>query len=482
MPVLATALSYQRLFQTHASVRLLRADNAAVIGAILAGHLGGPGVRLPADDLYELVEAELEVLRDHLELPKNARAYCDDWRRQGFLIRRPAGDARGETFELSPEAHVALRMIAQLDEPRTTATQSRLLSLAQAVRQLAVDTDPESEGRLSALRADRERIDAEIARIEAGDFEVLDERASVERATDILLQIQDLPADFAGVRSRFEQLNQDLRARILESDGNTRVLDDVFRGVDLIEASDEGQTFSAFSSLIRDPERSSALERDLTIVLERDFMTSLPPDARRALRSLVQDLKRNSRDVHQVLTEFARGLRRYVYSQEFQRDRLLRDALTEALSAAVPASRHVKPTTSTDLEIELSALPMWSVGEVRPHDPDDYDTGAALDDAAPGAVDFAVLAAIARESEIDFVELIGNVNAVVRHHRPASVGHILRTHPASQGLASVVGLLSLATTHGTLNTTRTETLAWLGTDEVERVATVVLHEFHEEIA
>lgn len=483
MSALATALAYRRLVADHATLSMLRADHAAVVAALLSTHLGKPGARLAADDLYELIDADLEVLRDHFVLPQTARAYCDAWRRDGFIIRRPSAGTRGETIELSPEAHVALRVFAQLDEPRSSVTQSRLLSLAQAVRQLAIDTDPEADRRLASLHAERDRIDEEIARIKAGDFEVLDSRSSLERVNEVLLQAQDLPADFAGVRSRFEQLNHELRARILDvDDTQSSVLDDVFRGVDLIESSDEGQTFRAFSMLIRDPERSSALESDLSAVLGREFVRALSPEARRTLRSLVHDLKRNSREVHAVLTEFARGLRRYVYSQEFQRDRALRDALQEALAAAVPASRQVRPTSAFGQDIELSSLRFSSVGEITVHDPTEYDTGASLADAEAGTVDLIALAAIARESEIDFTELIDNVNLVVAERRPVSVGEVLGFRPATQGLASIIGLLSLATTYGEVDPLHTEHLGWLGADGVAREADVAVHTFSEAIA
>lgn len=478
---LAQALAYRRLTDDSAALRLLRADHAPVVAALLGTHLGEPGARLLAEDLYELIDSDLEVLRDHFDLPKTARAYCDDWRNTGLLVRRPAADARGETLELSADAVAALRVFTQLDAPRSSITQSRLLSLAQAVRQLAIDTDPDTNRRLAALQAERDRIDAEIERVGSGEIEVLDGRQAAERALDVLVQARDLPGDFAGVRARFEELNHELRARILDADGQSTVLDDVFRGVDLIESSDEGQTFSAFLSLIRDPEQSTAFEADLSAVLERDFAGLLDPDARRTLRSLVRDLKRGSRDVHGVLTEFARGLRRYVYSQEFQRDRALRDALQAALAAALPASRSVRPYAALPRELELSALPMATVGELVPHDPTDFDTGATLADAESGTVDLAALAAIARETEIDFAELIDNVNEVLASHGPASVGEVLHHAPATQGVASVVGLLSLAMAHGEVRPEQTELLTWVGADDVDRSAEIGIHVFTERI-
>nr|WP_317696408.1 DUF3375 family protein [Aeromicrobium sp. REDSEA-S32_B7] len=310
MSALSKALAYRRLVDEHAALRLLRADLAPVIAGILAERLGAPGMRMPTEELHAAVEADLEELRLHEELKQNARAYCDDWRNAGFLVRRTDRDSRGETYELSAAAHLALRMFSQLETPRTTITESRLVGLAAAIRQLARDTDPDGTRRLEVLLTERDRIDAEITAVRGGEVTTLDDRRAAERLADILLQAEHLPGDFAGVRARFESLNQDLRASILDADErHGSVLDDVFRGVDLIEASDEGRTFTAFAALIRDPERSAALDTDLAALLERDFARAIDPGARRALRTLVRDLKHGSRDVHQVPTSSCRRSR-----------------------------------------------------------------------------------------------------------------------------------------------------------------------------
>jgi hypothetical protein len=458
---------------------MLRADNLPIVAAVLAEHLGSPGARLPAAEVHELVDADLEQLGDHFALPsKNAKSYCDDWRASGILIRRPSADARGETYELSAGAHGAIRVLAQLEAPRSTATESRLFSLASALRQLAIDTDPDATRRLAALEHDRYLIDLEIERVRGGELTMLDERRARERVADVLQQAQDLPADFARVRARFEQLNHDLRTSILNADdAQSTVLDDIFRGVDLIESSDEGRTFTAFSALIRDPERSATLDADIAAILDRDFAARLTPGSRRDLRSLIREMKTGSRDVHGILTEFARGLRRYVHSQEFHRDRVLRGILQKALAAAVPARTRIRPYAEVGVELEISAMRMSSAGEITPHDPSEFDTGALLGDDTPATINFAALAAIARESEIDFTELSANVNETLAASTWASVGDVLAQHPATQGVASIVGLLSLATQYGVVEQENYEELAWRGVDGINRSAVVDRHVF-----
>lgn len=501
MSALVQALRVQRLVREDATLRMLRMDNLPLIVGVLTEHLSAPHATVPTHELHDAIDAELDALRTDLSLTdRTAKAYCEDWRQAGFLIRRPAGDSRAEVYELSSEARRGLRMVDQLLAPRTTATESRLVSLITSLHQLAVETDPDVARRLEALQAERDVLDERIRRIGAGEEDVLDERRALERIHDVLAQAEDLPTDFARVRSRFEDLNHELRVSILTGDGLPGiVLDEVFRGVDLIESSDEGQTFAAFSRMVRDPETSESFESDVRAVLDREFTETLPTSARVALRGLVRTLKDGSRTVQDTLTDFARGLRRYVLSLEYQRDRQLRMTLQDALASAVPASQATRPWRQTGMELELTGMSLTSVGELTLHDPQDYDAGPLLEDAEVAVVDVETLRAIARQAEIDFDELEKNVDTVLRERSSATVAEILHIFPASQGVASVVGLLSLAARHGEVDADQVDTLTWTASvDDQEdeaiagpstagprdpnlRTAQVIRHRFTERI-
>jgi hypothetical protein len=485
MSSLVRALTVQRLLREDSTLRMLRMDTLPVLSGILDEHLGAPNARIPTQDLHEAVDAELDSLRTHLDLSdRTAKAYCDDWRQAGLLLRRPASDARAETYELTPEARHGLRIIGELIAPRASATESRLVSLTGALHQLAIATDPDVGSRLEALQAERDALDERIRRVRSGETDVLDSRRALERVGDILAQAEDLPTDFARVRARFEELNHELRVNILTGDDLPGgVLDEVFRGVDLIESSDVGQTFAAFSRLVRDPEISESFEADLRAILDRDFARSLSPSSRTALRGLVRTLKDGSRTVQDSLAEFARGLRRYVLSLEYQRDRQLRLTLQDALAAAVPALASTRPYHPSGLALEMTGMQLASVGEVTLHDPSEYDAGPVLDDAPVAVVDVETLRAIARQTEIDFAELEDHIHAVLtgvtaeRLSAGVSVAEVLEAFPASQGVASVVGLLSLAARHGTVDAGHTDLVSWDGEDGRPRHARVVRHAF-----
>ena len=450
MSSLAAALGFERMRRDDPAWALLRAENAPIAAAVLATHLGGERRRLPAPELFERVEADLDELRDHgFDLPRPAQAYCADWRAAGILVRRPSEESRGETFELSPGALAAIQFLSQLLEPRQTATESRLATIADRVGRLAQETDPDASSRLAQLYAERDRIDAQIERVSRGDVEVLDTAKAAERAREIIDLAETVPLDFARVRTEIERISRDLRERILDSDeAQSRVLDEIFHGVDLLAESDAGRSFAGFYALILDAETNAVFEAGIDSVLARDFAKQLTPAQRRALRRLLSTLQEQSAEVHEVMTGFARGLRRFVQSQEYQRDRAIKRLVRSALADALPVARAVKPYTPMGLELALSSVAFGSVGRIALHNPADLETTRDVESRADVPVDLDALRELARETEIDMAELTHNVNSVVAVQGRATIAEVLEHRPATQGVASLIGLIVLADRHG----------------------------------
>jgi len=483
MSAVRSLLRLQQLLSDDIALRLLRSDNAAVTVALLNEHLGGETHRRPAEELYELVDADLELLRDHIDLPQTAQYYCAAWRESGFLVRRPAAESRGETLELSPGALTAIRVFEQIAEPRPTVTESRLASIASQLNALAIETDPDTTRRLKLLEAQRSAIDERIAQVRRGESAVLETDRVLERAQDVISQAQDVPADFARVQARFEELNRSLRTAIIESEGSQRrVLDDVFRGVDLIDDSEEGRTFAAFAALVLDPTLGAAFEDDIDQVLSRPFSAHLNQADRRLLRRFFGALKERSAEIQDVITSFARGLRRYVQSQDYMRDRVLRSSIQEALAAGTRAAKYAKPYQQTGLTLDLSSVRMTSIGEICLHDPAELDASEPIAVEESDEIDLEALKAIVRLSEIDFDELIANVNAVLAEQESATVGDVLARFPATQGAASVIGLVSLAAGQGVVDAENVEIVRWTGNDytgehDVGRASELQVHRF-----
>lgn len=481
MSVLTRALRLKQVIESDAAWDLLRKDrdHAPVAAAILAEHLDGEVRQVDALELYEKVNADLAELRSHgLDLALTARGYLTDWAKAGYLIRRPVAATRGETFELSPDGLAAIRFLESRDSPPQTMTESRLASLSRQLRQVVIDTDPRAERRLARLQEERDRIDALMEAIRSGQDEPLSKPRALERIRDLVAQAAALPDDFARVMAEFEELNSTLRAKILESDESQRVvLDDIFRGVDLIGQSPAGRSFSGFSNLVLDPVLGPEFEEDVRDILSREAASDLTVPERRLLRQLLTTLKDRSAEIHDVITAFAKGLRRYVISQDYQRDRVLRRVLLEVLNRGRELTNALPPPRKIGFGLDLTAVGLVSLGEIRLHDPADFDaSGTELESDEGEAVSLQELKVVARQTEIDFSELAANVNAAFTEAGAVTVGQVLDRYPATQGVASVIGLLSLAADQGVLGD-ETEEVAWDGADGAHRRAWVAAHRF-----
>lgn len=481
MSVLIRALRLKQMIESDSAWDLLRKDraHAPVVAAILAGHLDGEVRQVDALELYEKVDADLAELRSHgFDLALTARGYLTDWVKAGYLVRRAVAATRGETFELSPEGLAAIRFLESRDTPSQTMTESRLASISRQLRQVAIDTDPAAERRLARLQEERDRIEAQMEAIRSGEEEPLSGPRVLERIRDLVAQAAALPDDFARVMAEFEELNSTLRVKIIESDESQRaVLDDIFRGVDFIGQSPAGQSFSGFSNLVLDPVLGAEFESDVRDVLSREAAGDLTIAERRLLRQLLTTLKDRSAEIHDVITTFAKGLRRYVISQDYQRDRVLRRVLLEALSRGRELKDALPPPRKIELELDLTAVGLVSLGAIRLHNPTDFDaSGTELESDVGDVVSLDELKAIARQTEIDFDELAANVNAVVAEAGAVTVGQVLERFPATQGVASVVGLLSLAADQGVVGD-EAEEVAWDGVDGAHRRARVASHRF-----
>lgn len=268
----------------------------------------------------------------------------------------PAG-ATEEQYELSAAAETAIRFVFGMQQRRTTATESRLAVVVEQLVKLAESTDANRETRLAALLEEKRRIEAEIERItKAETVPTLEESQALERAREIIRLADELIGDFRRVRTEFEQLNRELRGRIMsEDESRGAVLEALFADVDLISESNAGRTFNAFWRLLTDPVQSAGLDDALDQVLTRDFSRKLDPQERLFLRRVTGILLEQGGEVHDVMQNFARSLKHFVQSREFLEQPRLARLLVDAQRAAHVVKEYVKPYEGLPYELTLTS-------------------------------------------------------------------------------------------------------------------------------
>lgn len=283
--------SFQEL-RTQPLWKLLAADNAPAILSLLAEHLADEDHGLRASEFFARLDHSLEELRAaNVEMPQSAREYVAQWLSQGLLERTLPYGSDEDVYSLTSASAEAIRIVSGMAKPHSEATESRLALVIDALDTLEEDTDRDIERRRTRLMKDMSRLRSELEAVERGDIHVLDKDTALERAREILTLFSGLVGDFHRVKDRFEELNSDLRRKIMEGTGSRGdVLDDVFAGLDLIRMSAAGRTFFAFWRLLNDPVASSRLEEAIDAVLSRDFAEGLTLEERRMLRFMRRSL------------------------------------------------------------------------------------------------------------------------------------------------------------------------------------------------
>lgn len=360
--------------------RLLASDNGPTVIGLLQSHLYEKERRLPASILLERLTRDLEELRAQGDdFPQTAQAYVANWLSDGYLERRFPPGATEEEYELSTATVEAIRFLSAIAEPHSAATESRLSLVIQALVKLDEDTDTDKYRRIDRLMAEKGRIDKEIEAIRKGQMRVLTRDSALERTREIITLAADLTGDFRRVRDQFEQLNRELRERIMDSDGNRgEVLDSLFAGIDLITESEAGRTFSAFWRLLTDPEQAAMLDASLDSVMSREFVSELDIRDRRFLLRLTRSLLEQGGAVHEVLQTFARSLKHFVQSREYLEQRRVNQLLKEAQRAALAIKDEVKATEALEYSLELTSSRLRSLSQWVLYDPSLQATPEAM--------------------------------------------------------------------------------------------------------
>jgi hypothetical protein len=478
MSIFKSVVTYQRL-RDGPLWRLLAADNAPILVAVLQANLLDGDGKLPASILYERLTRNLEDLRTAGEdMPQTAQAYVIDWLANGWLIRRFPTGATEEEYELSADAARAIRMIRDLDQPRTVATESRLSVVIQLLAQLVEATDTDVQRRLNSLLTERDRIDRKINAVRQGQVNVLADERAVEQAREVINLATELAADFHHVRDRFDQLNRDLRERIMEeSDSRSSVLEDLFAGIDVIAASDSGRTFHSFWRLLTDPEQNASLEESIDALFRRSFSEQLTFKERRFLQGFIRTLVLQGGLVHEVLQSFARSLRQFVQSREYLEQRLVNQRIREAQRAALAARDAIRSTDKIDFQLELTSSSIRSVSQWVLYDPsvNAITKGMPCGDAAD--IDLETIGSLVAHSEIDFRTLQNNIRCCLQDVTQISISGVMNRFPAVQGLGSIVGYLVLGSRSGVRLRTQSEIVGWTGEDGLQRRARIPVIQF-----
>jgi hypothetical protein len=454
----------EALRRQHPAWRLLVAESAALVASFLHRVFVVPNRRVIAQaELAEALEDTLHALREQrgaTVYPKPAQEYLNDWAANDTAWLRkfyPPGSDEPH-FDLTPATERALAWLASLAERSFVGTESRLLTLFELLRQMSEGSQTDPQVRAHELRRKRDEIDAEIARVLAGDMPLLGDTALKERFTQFATMARELLADFREVEHNFRGLDRRVRERITLWDGSKgALLQEILGERDSIAESDQGRSFRAFWDFLMSRERQDELTQLLEHVMQLEPVAAMAPDPR--FRRVHYDWLEAGEHAQRTVALLSQQLRRFLDDQAYLENRRIMDIL-RGIEAGALAVR-TQPPAGDFMHIDDTApaieLPMERPMHMPP-------IKLVLDGGAIVAGDEDVdAAALFTQFIVDKAALAQHVRQSLQQRTQVSLPELLADRPLEQGLAELMAYLSLATEPGraVIDDTVQDSVAWV---------------------
>lgn len=453
------------LRQSHPAWRLLRSDHAPLVASFLDRVFLRPNVRVMSQsDLSEALEDELFALRERLggeAFPRAAIDYLNDWAapERGWLRKFYRQGSDEPQFDLMPATEKAVAWLGTLSERSFVGTESRLLTLFELLQQMSEGSEADPETRLAELRERRSALEAEMARVEAGDVPLLDDTALRDRFQQFLQLARELLADFREVEHNFRGLDRRVRERIaLWEGGKGTLLEEIMGERDAIADSDQGRSFRAFWDFLMSSRRQEQFSERIDRVLALPALRELKPDAR--TRRIHYDWLEAGEHTQRTVAELSRQLRRFLDDRAWLENRRIMDLL-HAIEAKALALRESPPRGEvTDIaqmgaDVELPMERPLYTPAARPRIAD-VTVEAGDEEVDAGALFSQVV--------VDKARLAGNIRQALQGRSQVTLGELCAERPLEQGLAELLAYLQLAgeRSRSVVDEGTLETIVWQG--------------------
>ena len=391
--------------------------------------------------------------------PPSTTSTIGQARRGGWLRKFYRHDSDEPQFDLTPATEKAIAWLASLAERSFVGTESRLLTLFELLRQMSEGAETDPQVRVAELRKRRAALDAEIARVQAGDVPLLDDTALKDRFQQFTQLARDLLTDFREVEQNFRTLDRRVRERIALWEGSKgELLEDIMSDRDAIADSDQGRSFRAFWEFLMSRDRQEELTRLLERVLDLPAIADLGPEPR--TRRIHYDWLEAGEHTQRTVALLSQQLRRFLDDQAWIDNRRIMEILRGIESSALalrsePPAGEVMDIANTRPDIRLPMERPLHAPPVRPVIAD-IELEAGEDDVDASA--------LFSPAVVDKSRLIRHVRRTLRSRSQVTLHELCAAEPLQQGLAELVAYLELAgegfATH--VDERSTDTVSWQG--------------------
>lgn len=454
----------EALRRNHPAWRLLVADHAPLIISFLHQTYLQSNLRILAQsELSTRLDDCLYQLRERLgddAFPRAATGYLNDWAddERGWLRKfYPAGSDEPH-FDLTPATEKAIEWLAGLEQRHFVGAESRLLTIFELLRQMIQGAETDPEVRLAELERRRAGIDDEIARVRAGELDMMDSTRIRERFYQVEQTARALLADFRQVEQNFRGLDRAVRERITTWEGGKgELLETIFGERDVIADSDQGKSFRAFWDFLMSPLRQEELSVMLERVLSLDPVAELQPDSR--MLRIHYDWMEAGESTQRTVARLSEQLRKYLDDQAWLENRRIMTLIQGIERRAVEVRERFPEGVFMVLD---AAAPAIDLVMERPLFTPPFKPQIPQQVLHEGR-DAAAADSLFRQVFVDKARLAAHIRQALQTRDQVTLANLLQTHPLELGLAELVAYLSLAAadTRAIIDDERTETVDWI---------------------
>lgn len=252
--------------------------------------------------------AEFEVDVDNPQ--RQAGRELREWIKRGLVIER--GNRLYETDALTR----AVQFIDSLDNNFMTSTASRLSVVQEQIQRLETGLDPDPVNRAAVLRSRINRLEQELADVEAGKIEVLADTQAVEAIRDVYMLATGLSADFRRVEDSWRAADQELRHSMLrEGVHRGDVVEQLLDGQEALLNTAEGRVFHGFLQQLRQHTELQQMSQRIRNILQHPAASkALNRNQTLELRWLRMKLTNESKLVMQARARSEQDVRSFIKS------------------------------------------------------------------------------------------------------------------------------------------------------------------------
>ena len=442
-------------FKAAPCISLFRALHAPYIVFFLYRHFKVAGKTLWTqvelisalrDFQEEMHESGHDVLRE--ERPEK---YLDSWSSgETHWLRRSLGKGSGYVFQLTPDSEAVLGFFDQRfsSQNSTIGTGSRLKRAIEMLAEIVFRASTEPDERIRYLKAEKEKIEREIDKIQA-DGIVMPEKPAILREdfSTAVAMLKQLQSDFRAVEERFKDITRQVQQKIHEqNEVRGEILGSVFESDDMLKNEDQGVSFREFCRfLYSDPEQN----RFYNIVDKLKVLDEISSfsEELKLVSQLIPLLTDEAERVQRTTQRLDGSLRRLLDTKTYDQRKRVGIVLDEIRRLAEKLSP-TPPVEQIDFFIEENLditapymLNFWSA----PQQLEMGEVSLAVDSIEERKAAFLELS---RMERINWTKIRSNIQKYTADNTVVSLKTILDQEPVSAGVLEVIGYLQIAEDDG----------------------------------